>query len=159
MGDATELVTILKGMIDEQKAKSVILTETSRLTVAPILLDETVEISSEKLLLMSSIFPLWILGEWKLKDIARCPVTGGLYVCIQPHEAFDPNHVPSVTPALWTLVRQTAGPVIDPWAQPPAESSYMMGDKVLWTDGDIYESTIDNNVWSPATYPAGWQKV
>ena len=26
-------------------------------------------------------------------------------------------------------------------------------------NGQIYESTIDNNVWSPDTYPQGWEVV
>ena len=32
----------------------------------------------------------------------------------------------------------------------------MKGDRVLWTDGKVYESTIDNNVWSITAYPQGW---
>jgi len=34
----------------------------------------------------------------------------------------------------------------------------MIGDKVLFND-KVYESTIDNNIWSPAAYPAGWREV
>ena len=25
--------------------------------------------------------------------------------------------------------------------------------------GEIYESVIANNIWSPEAYPAGWKKV
>lgn len=32
------------------------------------------------------------------------------------------------------------------------------GDRVTY-NGQIYESTIDNNVWSPDTYPQGWEVV
>ena len=37
----------------------------------------------------------------------------------------------------------------------------MKGDKVHYPDkgGPVYESTIDNNVFSPEAYPAGWQLV
>lgn len=35
---------------------------------------------------------------------------------------------------------------------------YKMGDRVIY-NGKIYESTIDNNVWSPADYPAGWKEI
>ena len=33
-----------------------------------------------------------------------------------------------------------------------------VGDKVIFEE-EIYESLIDNNVWSPADYPAGWSKI
>lgn len=34
----------------------------------------------------------------------------------------------------------------------------MIGDKVYYptAEDSIYESVIDNNVWSPTAYPAGW---
>lgn len=36
--------------------------------------------------------------------------------------------------------------------------SYMIGDQIIF-EGEVYESLIDNNVWSPADYPAGWSKI
>jgi hypothetical protein len=49
-------------------------------------------------------------------------------------------------------------PEIPEWVQPTADNPYMTGDKVRF-NGEIYESIIDNNVWSPADYPQGWQKL
>jgi hypothetical protein len=34
----------------------------------------------------------------------------------------------------------------------------MHGDRVMF-EGEVYESAIDNNIWSPAAYPAGWTKI
>jgi hypothetical protein len=34
----------------------------------------------------------------------------------------------------------------------------MVGDKVMF-NGQVYESVINNNIWSPAAYPAGWRAV
>lgn len=34
----------------------------------------------------------------------------------------------------------------------------MKGDIVMF-EGKKYESIIDNNVWSPTAYPAGWKEV
>jgi hypothetical protein len=34
----------------------------------------------------------------------------------------------------------------------------MIGDKVSF-EGKNYESLINNNVWSPAVYPAGWKEI
>ena len=47
---------------------------------------------------------------------------------------------------------------IPEWEQPSAGNPYNIGDRVVF-EGNIYESIIDNNVWSPAAYPAGWQLI
>ena len=54
----------------------------------------------------------------------------------------------------------------EPTAEEPVEQTppeweqkiYMIGDRITF-NGNIYESVIDNNVWSPADYPAGWQLI
>lgn len=51
------------------------------------------------------------------------------------------------------------------WSDDPAKakdfialstSPYMKGNCCLW-EGVVYRSVIDNNVWSPADYPEGWE--
>lgn len=37
-------------------------------------------------------------------------------------------------------------------------ATYMIGDHILY-EGVEYESLIDNNVWSPMDYPAGWNII
>lgn len=44
------------------------------------------------------------------------------------------------------------------WVQPDATNPYNTGDRVTF-EGQIYESLIDNNTWSPSAYPAGWQLI
>jgi hypothetical protein len=45
------------------------------------------------------------------------------------------------------------------WVQPTgAHDAYQKGDKVRY-NGNVYESLVDGNVWSPDAYPAGWQKL
>ena len=45
------------------------------------------------------------------------------------------------------------------WVQPTgAHDAYQKGDRVRY-NGNVYESLIDGNVWSPDAYPAGWQKL
>lgn len=39
-----------------------------------------------------------------------------------------------------------------------AHDTYNTGDKVLF-EGNVYESVIDNNAYSPAAYPAGWRQI
>lgn len=38
---------------------------------------------------------------------------------------------------------------------------YMIGERVLYPDatGATYESLINDNVWSPDAYPAGWRTI
>jgi hypothetical protein len=50
------------------------------------------------------------------------------------------------------------GETIPDWVQPDSTNAYMIGDKVKY-EGVIYVSLIDNNIWSPVAYPAGWQVV
>lgn len=53
------------------------------------------------------------------------------------------------------------------WSTDPAKalsfvaistSPYMLGD-CCSVDGVVYRSVMDNNVWSPADYPSGWEVV
>ena len=66
---------------------------------------------------------------------------------------------PDKVPALWTPVRKVAGAAPDEWVQPVgASDAYRKGDRVTF-QGQVYESVIDANVWSPTAYPAGWKAV
>ena len=84
---------------------------------------------------------------------------------------------PDVYPAGWTVYEATTEPEApkpepepepDPEPEPTdypdfvqptgAHDAYQTGDIVKY-NGQLYESTIDNNVWSPDTYPQGWKKV
>lgn len=66
----------------------------------------------------------------------------------------------------WTLIEDLNPPSEDEdedeeipeWVQPDASNGYHIGDKIHY-QGLIYQSLIDNNVWSPDAYPAGWQFV
>ena len=39
-----------------------------------------------------------------------------------------------------------------------AHDAYMTGSEVYY-NGKLYRSIIDNNVWSPSVYPAGWEEI
>ena len=87
-----------------------------------------------------------------------------LYVVLQNHTSQN-DWTPDVAVSLFQRVAVPDPEVIDDWHQPntPAPGGgvyppYMTGDKVRF-EGTIQESLIDNNVWSPSAYPAGWQEV
>ena len=44
------------------------------------------------------------------------------------------------------------------WVQPTgAHDAYKTGDKMTYTDGKRYVCQMDNCVWGPDVYPAGWK--
>lgn len=66
---------------------------------------------------------------------------------------------PDKSPSLYAKVlADPTGEIINEWVQPDSTNAYMKGDKVKF-EGNVYESVIDNNVWSPSVYPAGWKLV
>jgi len=82
-----------------------------------------------------------------------------LYRCVQAHKS-QTDWTPAATPALWTEVAKPGE--IPVWKQPTgAQDAYNKGDRVHYPTADdpVYVSTVDNNVWSPADYPAGWEVV
>ncbi len=77
-----------------------------------------------------------------------------LYKVIQPHTS-QVDWLPDTLPALYLNLMPEN--VIPEWVQPTmAEDAYNIGDKVIF-EGQVYESLIDSNTWSPITYPAGWK--
>jgi hypothetical protein len=63
---------------------------------------------------------------------------------------------PTQYPGGWEEVAPSE-PEIEPWVQPTgAQDAYNIGDQVLF-NGQVYESLINANVWSPTAYPAGWR--
>lgn len=77
-----------------------------------------------------------------------------LYKVAQAHTA-QADWKPDTTPALYTPIGldESGYPV---WAQPTgAHDAYNKGDVVNY-NGDLYESLIDGNTYSPEVYPAGW---
>ena len=85
-----------------------------------------------------------------------CKSSAGRVVkLLQPYDSTIYTGEPEELPAQWGFV----------WSDDPAHakefialstSPYTKGNCCLW-EGITYRSTIDNNVWSPADYPDGWE--
>ena len=83
---------------------------------------------------------------------------GVLYKVLQDHTSQE-GWTPNATPSLFTKVLvDPSGETILDWVQPDSTNAYMKGDKVKF-EGNVYESLIDNNIWSPSAYPTGWQEI
>ena len=95
----------------------------------------------------------WIAQEKVIKGDTR--TWGGVtYKCIQGHTTLK-GWEPDKTPTLWK--ENESGDEIIDWYVPTSTKNYSKGDLVRYTDGNVYKSLIDNNVWSPTAYPARWE--
>lgn len=81
---------------------------------------------------------------------------GVLYKVLQNHTSQE-GWTPTSAPSLFVKVLTSEGEILD-WEQPSSTNPYMKGDKVKY-NGKVYESLIDNNVWSPDGYPVGWKLI
>lgn len=113
-------------------------------------------ISDGAALKMPEVFPHWSSNskDYVLDD--KVLYNGVLYKVITAHTSQE-SWTPEAAPSLFIKVLTSKNEILD-WEQPSADNAYMKGDKVKY-NGKIYESLIDNNVWSPDGYPAGWKEI
>lgn len=116
---------------------------------------KTIEMTDEQALQSSVLFKKWDSNRVTYEVGQRLNYNGVLYKVLQPHTS-QLNWAPDTTPSLYTKVLIPDKDIIPEWQQPDSTNGYMIGDKVIY-NGQVYESLIDNNIWSPIGYPAGWQ--
>lgn len=88
----------------------------------------------------------------------RVMYKGVLYKVIQAHTS-QADWTPDAAPSLFAkVINETVDGSIPEFVQPDSTNPYMKGDKVKF-NGKVYESLIDNNVWSPTAYPSGWKEI
>ena len=118
-------------------------------------------LSDEQALQVPLMFPKWQVGkEYVVGD--RVLYLGVLYKVLQAHTS-QQGWEPDIAPSLFAknlIVKDEDGEQVDipEWVQPDSTNPYMIGDKVIF-EGKVYQSVIDNNVWSPTDYPQGWEEV
>ena len=87
-----------------------------------------------------------------------CKSSAGRVVkLLQPYDSdiftSEPEELPSQFGFVWSDDPAHARPFVA-----LSTSPYMTGN-CCTESGSVYRSTIDNNVWSPNSYPAGWEEV
>lgn len=113
-------------------------------------------LSDDVALLIPEVYPAWSGNSVEYKKDMRVTYNGVLYKVLTDHTSQE-TWTPIDAPSLFAKVL-TSTEAIPEWEQPTAENAYMTGDKVRY-NGKVYESLIDNNVWKPDEYPAGWKEV
>ena len=88
----------------------------------------------------------------------RYKYNNALYRVLQSHTT-QRGWEPEIATSLFAVILTSQEPeTYNEWVQPDSTNPYMMGDRVIFL-GKIYESIIDNNIWSPIAYPAGWMEL
>lgn len=88
----------------------------------------------------------------------RILYNGVLYKVLQAHTS-QAGWTPVAAPSLFAkVINETIDGSIPEFEQPDSTNPYMKGDRVTF-NGKVYESLIDNNVYSPSDYPAGWKEI
>lgn len=118
---------------------------------------ETLQAELDQLI---ATFKPWTIGESVVKGDIR-QYENGLYEAIQDHTT-QADWQPNVAASLWRVYTPNetlqGTEIIPDFVQPVSTNPYMTGDKVVF-EGKVYESAIDDNVWSPTDYPSSWKSV
>lgn len=116
----------------------------------------------EQALEIAAVYPLWEANHaYKTGDIISYGENSvgdpQLYKVVQAHTS-QADWIPGVgTDSLYDAfgLNESGYPV---WSQPSGAHDAYNKDDIVDYNGTLYISLIDGNVWSPDTYPAGWQK-
>lgn len=111
---------------------------------------------------VATVFPKYEVGKvYKVKEVFSYGENGvgdpQLYQVLQEHTSAE-QWTPDTAVSLYKPIGVTEEGYPE-WVQPlGASDAYNTGDIVSY-NGTLYKSTIDGNVWSPESYPQGWEVV
>ena len=129
-------------------------------------IDDVLELlTDEQAVQVPDAFPIW-MTHVNYHAGERLRYQGDVYRVLQDHES-QASWTPVDAPSLYAKVLSGQGGGDEPqedygvWEQPDSTNPFMTGDRVHFPTATdpVYESTIDNNIWSPSDYPAGWKLV
>ena len=100
------------------------------------------------------------------KDYSKWPVDspvrdeGQVWTLLIPHNAAHYDGRPSSLRALWGLAHTKDPAKAKPYVAPFGTSGLYMKDECMrWEDGFVYRSILDDNAYTPESYPDGWELV
>lgn len=123
----------------------------------PYIQKAAISLNDEDALQAKELYPMWSGDEVQYQKDTRVRYNEVLYKVLQAHTSQE-AWTPQAAPSLFAKVLIPDENVIPEWQQPDSTNAYMIGDKVSF-EGHIYESLINNNIWSPSAYPAGWSLI
>lgn len=119
-----------------------------------LLIKQADNLSDEEILNVPCFVEKWKAGISYVTG-KRVKYNDVVYKVLQDHTSQD-DWTPENAPSLFAKVLIPDENVVPEWGQPESTNPYMKGDKVTHS-GEMWVSTIDNNVWEPGVY--GWNKV
>lgn len=131
------------------------LTEKAR-QLRPLIEKAASMLDTEDALTGVELFPQWKAGQ-SYTIGQKVQYQNTLYSVIQAHTS-QSDWKPDTAVSLFAQVLIPDENTIPEWQQPDSTNAYQTGDTVMF-NGTAYKSLINNNVWSPAAYPAGWEAV
>lgn len=106
------------------------------------------QLTPDELAALVDLYPPWSADSVQYDADAIVAYDSQLYRIVTPHTSQE-SWTPDATPALWEPCAPEG--VIPVWSQPSgAQDAYAKGDRVVH-NGQVWESTVDNNVWEPGT--------
>ena len=84
---------------------------------------------------------------------------GQVWQLIQPYDSTVYKDRPENMRAQWSLCHTKDPLKAKPYVAPFGQSGMYMIDECCTENGKVYRSKVDNNVWEPTGYPAGWEEV
>ena len=147
---------------EEAKAETkLVVKEKETIIKAKQELETKVMTLQEEIEMLMASYEEWKTGEVvSVSDVRR--YNNKLYAVIQAHTTQD-DWTPDTALSLWKIYnpKETlqGTELIPDFAQPTgAHDAYKIDDKVRF-EGKVYESTIDDNVWSPIEHPSSWKLI
>lgn len=116
-------------------------------------------LTDEQAMEVVAVYDPWKEGKtYTVGDFLTYGINGvgdpQLYKVVKYHTS-QADWTPDKEPSLYTSIGldESGYPI---WSQPTgAHDAYNKGDVVNY-NGDLYESLIDGNIYSPEAYPTGW---
>lgn len=111
--------------------------------------------------LLDEYTPEGVNGDYKHEIDEVCVKDQQVWKCLKGYNAKkNPGIVPGMAATNWMQLHTTDPSKAQPFVQPTDENdSYLQGECVLWTDGEVYENHKTNNMLSPEEAPDDWEKL
>lgn len=109
---------------------------------------------------MEVFLPLWREGAYAAGTPVR-HTDGQDYIARLTHDSTG-NALwnPAQAPSLFRLLHMKQPERAKPYVAPVGDTNiYHRDECMLWTDGAVYISTMDNNGWTPNSYAAAWRRA
>ncbi len=94
--------------------------------------------------------------NWTAKSVVRD--NNQVWSLLQPYDSTVYTDHPENLRAQWGLCHTKNPKKAKSYVEPQGTSGMYMKDECCVQNDVIYVSTIDNNVWPPDQYPAGWKE-